>query len=464
MLAKIPDKRDVRWSSFADLVRYIARCEDKEELVEGGQENLLAGEGEQIASAGGIACFHNCLSLDTAAQEMEAVARHNGRVKDPVYHLILSWPEDENPDDQQIYYCALDVIERLHMRGHQFVMAVHRDTENTHVHLAINRVHPETYKVASNFYDYIRLDYIMREMEIKYGWKHDNGVHEVVYLDGKPFIRKSEGESPLADKLPPRAAEMEAHFGTESLLTYARTNARAEILSWLGTKKQKNWSQLHDLLARHGLGIKPKGQGLVIFDAANATDVTVKASAVAEALGKQRLEKLLGSYVAFQSATLAENAYDKARPVDRDSTKREIRRLERALAKRMLRERYLGLRKGFVYKRLDPVDVRMRFAAIRDSARQKKEEIRRTVADPDARKALYGVVSFIAQRDENNLRLALRKERAELKNDPSNRFPHYRDWVQAEAEQGDAAAISQLRGWTYSEKRRENQLQRPELK
>ena len=44
--------------------------------------------------------------LETASAEMNAVARKNRRCKDPAYHIILSWPEHEQPAPELIFDAA----------------------------------------------------------------------------------------------------------------------------------------------------------------------------------------------------------------------------------------------------------------------------------------------------------------------------------------------------------------------
>ncbi len=61
----------------------------------------------------------------------------------------------------------------------KYVIAVHGDTANAHLHVAVNRVDPETYRAVSPFRDYIQLDRAMREIELAQGWSHDRGPTQV---------------------------------------------------------------------------------------------------------------------------------------------------------------------------------------------------------------------------------------------------------------------------------------------
>jgi hypothetical protein len=63
---------------------------------------------------------------------------------------------------------------------HQYVFAIHHDTDNVHLHMTVNRVHPDSYNAVYPDRDYFKLDYAMRELELRYGWTHDNGPYSVI--------------------------------------------------------------------------------------------------------------------------------------------------------------------------------------------------------------------------------------------------------------------------------------------
>ncbi|MNV59193.1 Relaxase/Mobilization nuclease domain protein [compost metagenome] len=65
------------------------------------------------------------------------------------------------------------------MSEHQYVAAIHTDTNNIHCHVAANRIHPETYKAADDSFTRIRLQQAARELELKYNWTPTNGFFAV---------------------------------------------------------------------------------------------------------------------------------------------------------------------------------------------------------------------------------------------------------------------------------------------
>ncbi|OMT83201.1 relaxase [Burkholderia pseudomallei] len=390
---------------------------------------------------------------------MKAVATQNARVKDAVYHVVLSWPANESPTDAQAFECGAHALGAVGMADHQYVFAVHRDTGNTHLHIAVNRVNPDTFAAVYPERDYFKLDRAMRELELKYGWQHDNGPYAVFERNGQVVIDWASKDPSTKGKRPTPAADMERHADQESLFSYARGEPRTALLAALKNDKL-TWRQLHNLLAKYGLELREKGQGFAIYDLNSGDTTPIKASDMHEALGRARLVKRLGPFEPSASTTDAVLTYDKHRPLKRDPNIREERRQERAVARRELRGRYGEYKSAFVYRRLDPATVRQRFADIREAARRKRLEIRETVLDAAARNALYSVVAFETLRDRDRLRREIRRERQELYADPTNRRLSYREWVERQAADGDGAAIGQLRGFVYSEKRRTRELVR----
>lgn len=102
---------------------------------------------------------------DLAARIMRATAAQNVRVKDPVYHLTLSFDPGDTVDRAAMERVADRVLEALHLQEHQVLIVAHADREHAHMHLMVNRVHPETGKVWSRWQDYPTIQRVLREEE-----------------------------------------------------------------------------------------------------------------------------------------------------------------------------------------------------------------------------------------------------------------------------------------------------------
>lgn len=87
--------------------------------------------------------------------------RKGGRPdKGEVMHLILSWDESERETltEKQMTEAADETLAYLGLSEHQVYGREHdEDHKNPHMHLAINRVHPETGKIAKDWRSYTDL-------------------------------------------------------------------------------------------------------------------------------------------------------------------------------------------------------------------------------------------------------------------------------------------------------------------
>lgn len=66
---------------------------------------------------------------------------------------------------------------RYESEGPQAFVVGHDDTANRHLHIAINRVHPDTGVAWSTSHDYIRLEQSMALQSEAYGYKPVPGRH-----------------------------------------------------------------------------------------------------------------------------------------------------------------------------------------------------------------------------------------------------------------------------------------------
>lgn len=174
---------------------------------------------------------------------MNGVAMQNDRIKNPVYHFILSWQEDENPTDDQIFKSAPYALRRMDMRLHQYMASIHRDTDNVHVHVVANRVNPLTFKAVSIHGDADRMQRICRELELKFDFKVDNGSW--VRDADNQIVRAKRGY-----KKAPRGAATLEHFGDrESVYTYAVTHCRKDINA-IFRDKSATWERMHAVFDR----------------------------------------------------------------------------------------------------------------------------------------------------------------------------------------------------------------------
>jgi hypothetical protein len=246
------------------------------------------------ANHAGEKCMHawcaGCWAGDDyslAIQEVSDTQDLNTRtVKEKTYHLIVSFrPEDEFKLNLELLKkIELEFARALGFEEHQRHCGVHKNTNNLHMHIAYNMIHPEKLTRHEPFRDYYLRDNVCRSLELKYGLRIDNG-------------RSTEATSKI--KLNPIAATVEAHCGQESFDRYVKER-KSEIL--LSMQNAGDWSQVHAAFARFGLEIKPYGNGLVIKDMNGK--LAIKASSLDRSLAHSKMVQKFGEYEAINSCCM----------------------------------------------------------------------------------------------------------------------------------------------------------------
>ncbi|WP_446915220.1 TraI/MobA(P) family conjugative relaxase [Klebsiella pneumoniae] len=480
MNAIIPPKRRDKKSSFVQLVAYVSVRDDvplKDELKEDQrfqrpsrsrqaifdrlvdymnrsegtiteQITDMSPEGDIRCSVDGVICQHNLMSVETAAMEMNSIAMQNLHVKDAVYHYILSWQEDENPSDDQVFDSVKHSLKRLGMEEHQYVAAIHRDTDNLHVHVAANRVHPISYRAANVWNDADKLQRTCRELELKHGFKVDNGS----------WVRDADNNIVRARKgyrNAPRSARQLEHFSDkESLHHFAVQHVRKPVNAMF-REKNASWEKLHQVMNDAGLMLETSGKGLIVRDVCGDEKLAVKSSRVHPGMTLSRLEPALGTFVPSpRSAEMVKQSVqtpysDKLHVRDRGA--RAERRQARADARIDLRERYEKYRNAWKKPDLHAAE---RFRAVSAAFKEQKTHIRDNEKDAHMRKLMYHIVEFEREKSMAALRIALKAERQKLYDEGMMRPLTYRAWTEQQALHGDQAALSQLRGWSYRQNRK----------
>ena len=235
MLAPISGTRKDGRSSFSALKNYPAQELDPD-------SGEIRPRGEMILSG-------NLLSLETAAAEMNRVANENARVKDPVYHYQLCWQPGERPTQRQWESAAKKTIQQLGFDEHQYILGAYSDTEHFHVHLMVNRVHPETYRAHYPQFSKRSLDKTLREIEAEQGWKHSHGLYRWDERTRQAVRNTPEQMRELRDysvesRASRRASKMQEYADTESLEVYVKGTPAEHVHNLLQGNKA-SWQQLH---------------------------------------------------------------------------------------------------------------------------------------------------------------------------------------------------------------------------
>lgn len=258
MIAKRVHIRQPKKSSFAGLARYITDAQSKSERV-------------------GDVRVTNCANEDVswAVREIEHTQQQNRRAaSDKTYHLLFSFPVGESPSADTLRAIEDRICAGLGFADHQRISAIHTDTDNLHIHVAINKIHPTQLTIHEPKADYARLGGLCAALEEEFGLQRTNHART-----------RSAGED--------RALDMERMSGIESLLSFTRR----ECLE--GLKVAATWAAVHDALNDGGLHLAAKGNGFIIAD---SKGVSVKASTIHRDLSRKSLEARLGPFEPMENS------------------------------------------------------------------------------------------------------------------------------------------------------------------
>ena len=294
-VAKNPDT--YRSSDWGQLMNYINGGQTTEKVLFSGALNMVSD------------------TLNDRIAEMETVAytgqsRSKYRLcKCPLVHTILSWREGENPSRKDIE-AAIKIY--LSVAGYQNLSvfyAVHRNTENIHAHLCINRFDPVSFQLVSEGWKVKNSIKASRLIEERLGFQKENAG--LYYIDDNGKLIEN-AEMKLLRTVSGKVKDIEHKTGVKSGITIALERASSILLS------AKTWKELHAQLQEQNIALIPRGKGGVL--AIGDADVFVRLSAVSHLVSWPSLEKRLGKYVAPDHVVALASEKDQSLSQDGKST------------------------------------------------------------------------------------------------------------------------------------------------
>ncbi|CAJ6511045.1 relaxase/mobilization nuclease domain protein [Burkholderia pseudomallei] len=216
--------------------------------------------------------------------EMIALALDAPRSANPINHYILSWREGEYPTPAQVEQAVEILLAELGLAEHQAIYALHQDTDNMHLHVAVNRVHPDTLKVIkpNKGFDKEAGHRAIAKIEAIQGWSSERNARYQVGANGEAIRGASDGHKAPSQK----RRDMEVRTGEQSAERIA-IEAAAPII-----REASSWAELHARLQAQGFRYERKGSGAVIW----IGDVPVKASSADRGATLAALQKRLGEF------------------------------------------------------------------------------------------------------------------------------------------------------------------------
>jgi hypothetical protein len=382
------------------------------------------GDGEKVEHRGA----ENLLNVDheAQAQEMIDLAEVRRRSPQPVQHWIISWREGEQPTAAQADAAVATFLDEMGLAEHQVIYALHRDTKNCHLHLAVNRVHPESEKLVTvnNGFDHEVAHRAIARIERDQGWQREGRALFVARPDGdlervRPRGQERQPSGPARD--------FEERVGECSAQRIALEVAAPII------RKARGWREMNEALARKGIRFERKGSGAVLWVGNEA----VKASSAGRDCSMAALQKRFGELAIEREQPVREVPALPVQPVDREASRWPMYAQEHA---RHDQER-MARREGFRDRQ-------------RDEWRRGADRHRRERDDMFKRSWRgYGDLLNVARsqlaarqaREKADLRDQQKLERARLQQELA-RFPDFKEWL---AQKNPELAQQ----WRYRERR-----------
>lgn len=397
MIAKALPMKAPQKSHFGQLVKYLVR--DDPSILRSGQVTVTN-------------CYQDEIS-DVILEVLNTQRQNTRTLSDKTYHLLLSFRSGEVPNDDTLQAIEAAICADLGFAEHQRISAVHQDTDNLHVHIAINKVHPRKLTIHHPYQDYKVLATCCQKLEQTYKLASDNHTPQRTTGAG-------------------RARDMEHHAGIESLIGWIQQHVLDRLLP------ANSWADCHHVLRESGLRFHVRGNGLCISTEDGA--LSVKASSVARPLSKAQLESRFGT---FQPAQVQE--------LSQFPVKQSYERLPLntgAMDTTALYKTYqAAMQKGTVIRNEKLTQIRKQQRAqiqyLKNKAAHQRRWIKALIKPGINKKLLLTLIGKNLQADIQRLHADNRQHRGQL-------IVQYRrqtwvDWLQQQAMQGNKNALYVLR-------------------
>jgi len=368
--------------------------------------------------------FTNCSfdqnEVNFNLKEIENTQLQNVRSSsDKTYHLIISFQEGENPTPIEMYEIEEELVKSIGLESHQRLSVVHSNTNNKHIHVAINQVDSEFFNNIQPFQDIPKLHNRAIELEVQYHLKPDNHIPRTAEKTKSP---------------------QEVHRGVENFKEWAKLEAGEKIRELLNNARGTNWEELHKTLGEFNLELRERGNGLVVCDSLGK--LFCKASDIARELSKSNLEKKMGKFEKPIEKFKGDKSFGETKG-DKSELWEKYREVEKQKA--INKQRLLGeLKTAYASDK----------EALKERGRLERGEIKRsTQVFHGGKKAKYQELFEIQKKRGEVLRANFKKAKDGVYD--NTRVQGYKDYLVGEALNGDIEALKSLRA-SASKKDRES--------
>ncbi len=362
---------------------------------------------------------------------------------------------DHNGQTQQ-----LQTLKALGYEDHQYMIVAHDDKKHFHIHIMVNKVHPETLRAPTPYNNWLALDAAARRLEAKYGWAHTPGMTrwDEESKQAVPMSRSERNALRSARQQPTGAAAQFEHYqDQESFQSYVRREVAPSVRKLL-TRQNVTWDDLHRLLSKAHLRLE-KGESGGYTVLAIDYNIRVKASDVfrnnfAGKINRQTTETALGAWTPASTSGYEDDSTCCTYITARNSALREERKAQRHAERSALmadynqyRNRQREVCKAFTTDGREGTAI-----SFLRSCGNKRGRFAHPLCRGRTRRSCSLRLWLNPSSKYESLKLSIQQRRQEA-------FPKdLRSWVADRAAEGDARAAAQLRGWRYADQRNQRRL------
>jgi hypothetical protein len=184
---------------------------------------------------------------DQVGKEMRDAAAASERVEQPVYHLRVFWPKEDETTPRERVEAVEEVLEDIGLGDHQALVVGHNDAK-PHVHAMVNRVQHDPYEedygtAWDTGHDWHKIESSLRKIERERGWRQVPG--EIVKT---PDVEMEPGEALTNGEM-----QYFKRTGEMPLLE--------EVRDWVGEdfEESRSWDELEAGLREHEAWVEETG-------------------------------------------------------------------------------------------------------------------------------------------------------------------------------------------------------------
>jgi hypothetical protein len=152
-------------SSCGEALQYCLN--DKQERQEKSQK-VTEPDGRQVKNRAEVLHYHQCFGDEKElVRQFKEAQKQDLNISKPTFHLSLSLPPQDKIPKSRFVDIAQECAKALDFEDHQYVVIQHKDTQNPHIHLVVNRVGFDGH-VMEDKYVLERVNKFCREVEQRY--------------------------------------------------------------------------------------------------------------------------------------------------------------------------------------------------------------------------------------------------------------------------------------------------------